>query len=184
MGRKAAVVLAALVMPLAILAAACDDDDVDDAIDDVSTEVSDTIDDTQTEVSDIGDDDDTPAEGGAEGSPSVTIDTPEDGDTDDDGDVDVEVSVGDFEVVDKLGEPPVEGEGHVHFYLDAEPPTTPGQPAVTEEGTYHAEATTEHTWEDVAPGTHTFSVQLVNNDHTPLEPAVVARVTVEVEAGE
>jgi hypothetical protein len=52
---------------------------------------------------------------------------------------------------------------------------------VTTEGTYHADATTEHTWEDVAPGTHTFAVQLVNNDHTPLVPPVVEEITVTVE---
>ena len=60
-------------------------------------------------------------------------------------------------------------------------PTTAGQPAVSPEGTYHAEATTSYTWPDVAPGEHTFGVQLVNNDHTPLEPPVVAAVTVTVE---
>jgi hypothetical protein len=46
---------------------------------------------------------------------------------------------------------------------------------------YHAEAVTSYTWQGVRPGTHTFAVQLVNNDHTPLEPPVTDQVTVTVE---
>jgi hypothetical protein len=106
----------------------------------------------------------------------------ENGDILEAGDIEVTLDVGDFEVVDKLGDPPVEGEGHVHFYLNAgEIPTTPGQPAVTAETTYHAEATTTYTWLGVRPGEHVFAVQLVNNDHTPLEPAITDEVTVTVE---
>lgn len=87
-----------------------------------------------------------------------------------------------FEVVNKLGQAPAEGEGHIHYYLDVdEIPTTPGQPAVSEEGTYHAEATTTYTWPDVEAGEHTIAVQLVNNDHTPLEPPVTAESTITVE---
>lgn len=114
--------------------------------------------------------------------PTVAIAEPEDDATIQAGDVEVSVDAEHFEVVDKLGEAAVEGEGHVHFYLDAEDiPTAPGEPAVTEEGTYHASATTSHTWTGVEPGEHTFGVQLVNNDHTPLEPPVTAEVTVTVE---
>lgn len=36
------------------------------------------------------------------------------------------------------------------------------------------------TWQSVAAGTHTFSVELINNDHTPLSPPVVAKVVVVV----
>lgn len=114
--------------------------------------------------------------------PEVTISEPADGATVAAGEVRVSVDVDDFDVVDKLGEAAVEGEGHVHFYLDAdEIPTTPGKPAVTEEGTYHASPTTSYTWSDVEEGEHTFGVQLVNNDHTPLDPPVTAEVTVTVE---
>ena len=176
----------AALLPLAALAVACDDDDgdLDETIEDARTEVSEGVDDVQTEVSDAVDGDDTPEAGGSEDGddPSVEITEPADADSVAAGDVTVEVDVSDFDVVDKLGEPPVEGEGHVHFYLDVtEVPTTPGQPAVTAEGTYHATATTSHTWEDVPAGTHTFAVQLVNNDHTPLIPPVLAEVTVTVE---
>jgi hypothetical protein len=114
--------------------------------------------------------------------PSVTITAPADGATLPAGDVTVTVEVSDFEVVDRLNAPAAPGEGHVHFYMDvAELPTTLGQPAVSAQGTYHASATTTYTWPDVPPGEHTFAVQLVNNDHTPLEPPVVAQVTVTVQ---
>jgi hypothetical protein len=107
----------------------------------------------------------------------------ENGDIVEAGDIEVDLDVGDFEVVDKLGDPPVAGEGHVHFYLNAgEIPTAPGQPAVTDsETTYHAEATTSYTWLGVRPGEHVFAVQLVNNDHTPLDPPVTDEVTITVE---
>lgn len=143
-----------LVIALASLAIACDDDE-----------------------------EGTPAaETPAAEAPSVEISTPEDGATVAAGGVEVTVDASDFQVVNKLGQDPVAGEGHVHFYLDVdEIPTTPGQPAVTAEGTYHAEATTSYTWPDVGAGTHTFAVQLVNNDHTPLEPPVTAEVTVTVQ---
>lgn len=192
MTRKLGWALALTMLSLSAFVAACDDDDdlgdvidtagteVSEGIDNAGTEVSDTVDDVQTEVSEATDDE-TPA---ADGAPSVTITAPDDGDTPGAGGVTVEVDVEGFDVMDKLGEAAAAGEGHVHFYLDQDPPTTPGQPAVTAEGTYHATATTSHTWEDVPAGTHTFAVQLVNNDHTPLDPPVVAEVTVEVGAGE
>lgn len=120
-----------------------------------------------------------PAAGGA---PSVAIVEPADGAVVPAGDVAVTVQVSNFDIVDQLSAPPVPGEGHVHFYIDvAELPTAPGQPAVSAQGTYHASATTTYTWPDVAPGEHTFAVQLVNNDHTPLDPPVVAEVTVTVQ---
>ena len=114
---------------------------------------------------------------------TAAITTPEDGATLEPGDIEVALDVGDFDVVDKLNEPPADGEGHVHYYINVdEIPTTPGEPAVTDdETTYHAEATTSFIWQGVRPGEHTFGVQLVNNDHTPLEPPVTDEVTVTVE---
>jgi hypothetical protein len=117
------------------------------------------------------------------GAPAVTITEPVEGTSVAAGDVRVAVTTSNFEVVNKLGQDPVEGEGHIHYYLDVEEvPTEPGKPAVTaDESTYHAAATTTYTWPDVPPGEHTFAVQLVNNNHTPLEPPVTAQVTVTVE---
>lgn len=119
----------------------------------------------------------------ATGEPVVTISEPESDATLEAGAVDIAVEVEGFEIVNKLGQDPVEGEGHIHFYRDVdEIPTEPGKPAVTDDAsTYHASATMSHTWDDVDAGEHTFAVQLVNNNHTPLEPPVTAEVTVTVE---
>ena len=112
--------------------------------------------------------------------PAVTIGSPSEGATLSPGDSQVSISVSNFNIVDKLGQDTVAGEGHVHYYLDVDPPTTPGQPAVTAPGTYAATTSTSHTWEDVPAGTHTLAVQLVNNNHTPLEPAVTDEVSITV----
>jgi hypothetical protein len=119
----------------------------------------------------------------ADVEPVVSITEPESDASLEAGGVDIAVEVEGFEIVNKLGQDPVEGEGHIHFYRDVdEIPTEPGKPAVTDDAaTYHATATTSHTWDDVEAGEHTFAVQLVNNNHTPLEPPVTAEVTVTVE---
>jgi hypothetical protein len=164
-----------------VLLAACGDDSDDNVVGDVRTRTADLLGNARTEAADLLGDG-TPQAGGNEDSPRVDITSLDDGDTLDAGDIEVVVDVEGFDVVDKLGEPARAGEGHVHFYMDVDRvPTTPGQPAVTQQGTYHAEATTTHTWKDVPPGKHTFAVQLVNNDHTPLSPPVVQTVEVTVE---
>ncbi|MFW6150970.1 MAG: Ig-like domain-containing protein [Chloroflexota bacterium] len=86
--------------------------------------------------------------------PSVTITSPPQGDTLEPGDITISINAQDFNIVEKLGEEPVPGEGHVHYYKDVEPPTTAGQPAVTKEGTYAVTTSESHTWEDVGPGEH------------------------------
>ena len=114
-------------------------------------------------------------------TPTVVITAPAAGSSVPAGNVTVTASASNFSVVDKLNQAAVPGEGHLHFYLDVQqPPTTPGQPAITQQGTYHATATTTYTWPNVTAGSHTFAVQLVNNDHTPLNPPVLASVTVTV----
>ena len=87
-----------------------------------------------------------------------------------------------FNIVDKQGQANVAREGHVHYFLDVDAPTTPGKPAIPPSGVWAHVATTSYTFTNVAPGTHTISVELVNNDHTPLEPPVVKRITVNVSA--
>jgi hypothetical protein len=96
------------------------------------------------------------------------------------GDVTVTIRVDNFKIVDKIGQANAEGEGHVIYYMDVTPPTEPGQPATTTPGTFAETATTFYTWPDKGEGTHTFSVQLVNNDGTPLSPPVIATVPVPV----
>ncbi len=118
------------------------------------------------------------------GTPFLQIVTPSTGTPVAQGDLRVEALVLSFNIVDKLGQPNVPGEGHVHFYLlqvgDAVP-TTPGQPAFTAQGTYQAQASTSYTWADVQPGIYKVAVQVVNNDHTPLTPPAVQAVLVEVQ---
>ncbi len=96
------------------------------------------------------------------------------------GNITVTTQVNNFNVVDKQSQASVSGEGHLHFYLDVDAPTTPGQPATLASGVWAHVASTSYTFSGVTPGTHTISVQLVNNDHTPLSPAVVAKITITV----
>ncbi len=84
----------------------------------------------------------------------------------------VKITVSKFTIVNKLGQPNVPGEGHVIYYLDVTPPITPGKAAVTAPNTYSETADTSYTWPNLAAGSHTLSVQLVNNDGTPLNPPV------------
>lgn len=116
------------------------------------------------------------------GPPSLVITAPKDGAQVPAGNVVVSVQTSNFNIVDKLGKENVSHEGHLHYFMDVEAPTTAGKPAVTAAGTYAATANTSYTWTNVAAGAHTFSVELVNNDHTPLEPPVVAKVAVTVTA--
>jgi hypothetical protein len=97
--------------------------------------------------------------------------------------VTIEADVQRFEVVNKIGDAPEDGKGHVHFYLDVgEIPTDPGEEAIVGDGKgrYAATASTSHTWNDLEPGRHTLGVQLVKNNHRPLEPPVTAEITITV----
>jgi hypothetical protein len=78
---------------------------------------------------------------------------------------------------DALGKANKTGEGHFIFYLDVDPPTVPGQPAFSSAGTYQVQ-TYSVAWKNLSAGKHTFSLQLVNNDNTPLNPPVIAKTVV------
>ncbi len=116
------------------------------------------------------------------GPPNLVIASPRDGDTLPAGDITVTASVTNFNIVDKQGEANVQREGHLHYYLDVDAPTTAGQPAIPAGGTWAHVASTTYTFTNVAPGMHSISVELVNNDHTPLDPPVVARIMISVVA--
>jgi hypothetical protein len=60
------------------------------------------------------------------------------------------------------------GEGHLHFMLDL-------QPLVVHE---KAEP---YTFRDLTPGEHRLMVELVSNDHSPLDPPVVRQIRFRVE---
>lgn len=115
-----------------------------------------------------------------EPAPAIGITAPANRSTVPAGAVAVSVTVSNFNLINKLGTTNVLGEGHIHYYLDVVAPTEPGKPATTSAGTYAATADTAYTWANVKPGTHTLSVELVNNDHTPLVPPVVAKVVIVV----
>jgi hypothetical protein len=85
-----------------------------------------------------------------------------------------------FQLSDKIGGANVNGQGHLNYYLDVGAPTSPGKPATTGTGTYASVLATSYTWPGITAGSHTFAVQLVNNDDTPLAPPVVTFVTVTV----
>jgi plastocyanin len=118
----------------------------------------------------------------ASGSPKIIITEPLNGSEIAVGNVNISVAVENFSVVDKLGKPSVAGEGHIHYFMDAKAATTPGKPAITKLGTYAPTINKSHTWKNVTAGKHNFSVELVNNDHTPLSPPVVAEVNVTAKA--
>ena len=113
-------------------------------------------------------------------TPAISIVIPANNSVVPSGDVTIAVQVSNFKIVDALGQPAVAGQGHIHYFMDVAAPTTPGTATVTAQGTYAATIATTYTWKNVAPGTHTFSVELANNDHTPLNPPVVAKITVTV----
>lgn len=93
----------------------------------------------------------------------------------------VSVRLSNFRLVDRTGQADVPGEGHLIYYVDVQPPTTPGQPALTAPGTYAISVNTSFLWPRLfQPGPYTLSVQVVNNDNTPLSPPVTAQVDMNV----
>lgn len=113
---------------------------------------------------------------------TVEITSPQDGATLPPGDITVVAQVTNFKIVDKLGEANVPGEGHLHFFLDVNPPTAQGKPAIPASGDWAPTAGTTYTFKNVTEGTHTIAVELVNNDHTPLNPPAVYEISVNVSA--
>ncbi len=117
------------------------------------------------------------AAGGASAGPSVLILDPifDGGVTA--GNVTVTVRVTGFALVPPGG-PNRPGEGHLVYYRDVNPRTVAGESALTAPGTCAASSETAYTWSGVAPGTHTFAVQLVHGDDTPLDPPAIDAVDV------
>ena len=119
------------------------------------------------------------------GEPMITIVSPQDMATLPAGNITVTVKVSNFTIVDKQGQANVAGEGHVHYYLDVSPlPSDPSKPAIpaNANATWAHVASTSYTFMNVTPGVHTVSVQLANNDHTPVIPLATASVMVIVTA--
>lgn len=116
----------------------------------------------------------------AAGMPQINITEPKNGSVVSSGNVTVSVDVENFNIVNKQGTAKAAGEGHIHYFMDVRVPTTPDKPSVTAEGTYAHVINKSYTWMNVKPGKHNLSVELVNNDHTPLTPPVISMVNVTV----
>ncbi|WP_221056348.1 fasciclin domain-containing protein [Methanoculleus chikugoensis] len=114
---------------------------------------------------------------------NVTIIEPMEGANVTAGNVTVSVNVTNFTLVEPTGQPNAPGEGHLHYYLDAPVPTNASEPAIPPTGGYVISTNLTHTWENVTAGAHNLSVQLVNNDHTPLIPLVADTVNVTATGG-
>ncbi len=112
--------------------------------------------------------------------PIVVLISPNNGEVRDAGDVEVRIYVQNFDIVPNTGQDNKAGEGHAIAYLDASAPLKLRTPATTAPGTYAATAETSYTWPYVSPGQHTFTVQLANNDNTPLDQPVTVRANVTV----
>ena len=110
--------------------------------------------------------------------PIVTLLAPSQGSTMSSGDVQVRIYLQNFKLTPDIGQANRPGEGHIIYYLDASAPLAATTPATTAANSFKASSETSYTWSNVPPGKHTFWVQLVNNDDTPLLPPVAVRATV------
>jgi len=112
--------------------------------------------------------------------PALSIQSPTSGGSVAGPNITVTISVQNFNIVNRFGQASVAGEGHVHYFMDVTPPTTPNIEAFTHPGIYAASVNTSYVWTNVTPGAHTFSAELVNNNHTSLQPAVAVSVSITV----
>ncbi len=129
---------------------------------------------------------------GQEDGPTLLIASPDPGSTVESAKVSVETKVTGIDIVDKFGRPNEDGEGHLIYYANNgfqptyEVPTTKGRPANSGGTGYIAavSAATEYDWSrwNLKGGDQVLAVQIVNNDNTPLDPPLVARVTITVKA--
>ncbi|MBE0481504.1 MAG: PQQ-binding-like beta-propeller repeat protein [Dehalococcoidia bacterium] len=112
--------------------------------------------------------------------PIVQFASPADNATVPAGNLQLSLHVLNFNLADKIGQRNVPGEGHIIYYLNVEPPTLLGEPAIPEQGTWFATHQNSYTLRNLPPGTHTIHAQLVNNNHTPLASPVVSTITITV----
>lgn len=102
-----------------------------------------------------------------EGGAKVEFTSPAEGETVD-ANVTAEVEVENFEIVDKIGDADVTGEGHVHYYVDSTTVYTPGLESFK--------------LENLATGEHTLIAELHTNSHALVTPP--ARAIVKFSVGE
>jgi hypothetical protein len=110
--------------------------------------------------------------------PVIVLLSPSDGSTLASGDIEVRIYLQNFSLVENTGQPNKGSEGHIIYYLDVSAPLQPGEPATTADGTFVATTNTSCIWPNVPAGPHIFSVQIVNNDDTPLQAPISVRANV------
>ena len=94
--------------------------------------------------------------------PTIELVTPANGATVPAGDVSMSVKTTGLKFV-MPSNTAVAGEGHVHFSLDGGPEQMSDSP--------------DYVYKDVAPGEHTLTAQLVQNDTKPFSPPVKQEIT-------
>ena len=121
-------------------------------------------------------------------APTVTIMSPQDKATITGSNVTMTIQIANFAITPEStdmnsmqGVQNKAGMGHIHWFIDVPAPTDPGKKAETAAGTWKMHDDTSYTFPDVHPGTHTLSVELVNNDMTPLTQPVFQTITVTVQ---
>jgi hypothetical protein len=87
-------------------------------------------------------------------------------------DLNAAVQTANFQVVNSPGAPNAAGKGHLAYWLDANAATDPNAPGA--QTAFQPSFTISGV---VAPGSHTLSIELRNNDGTPLNPRVFRQVT-------
>ncbi len=89
----------------------------------------------------------------------------------------------------------IAGQGHIDFYLDMDIPITTGKkagvlPSPLPDGfkgkvyigdSISVQQTQSYTWSGVSNGNHTFGAQVVQNDDTPFNPPIWAKVEITVQ---
>jgi hypothetical protein len=80
------------------------------------------------------------------------------------------VKVSNFKLADQPGEANIPGEGHIHYYLDR----NPQEPSLFSSGRVGESSELFYYWPEIGRGDHSFWAELVNNDHSPLNPRVIA----------
>lgn len=117
----------------------------------------------------------------AAGAPQAMITSPENGSLINESRVTVSTWINNFNLTHESENVDAEGEGKIIYYLDVEVPVLNGKPAVTVPGTYNVSGDDFLEWTNVKTGMHNFSVQLVNNDLTPLNRSISDTVWVNVQ---
>ncbi|APV44425.1 hypothetical protein Dform_01090 [Dehalogenimonas formicexedens] len=96
------------------------------------------------------------------------------------GDITIKAYVESVDLVDKVGQENVPGEGHLIYYLDVMPPVVTSAAAIPGSGQYATSSQLSYIWLNVQPGEHILAVQVVNNDNTPMENYSAVWITITV----